>query len=75
MNREELEFKAQEWSKKIEDIVVEMASVTTPDGFFVYFTHVGIVDSFNESLKQLQERHAVAVRFLRYVEGSRENCE
>jgi hypothetical protein len=58
MTNEELEKKAGDWTKRIEDVVIEMASVTTTDGLLVYFTHEKIVAAFRESLAALVNNHA-----------------
>jgi hypothetical protein len=64
MTKEELEKKSGDWTKRIEDVVVEMASVTTPDGLLVYFTHEKIVESFLESLDALIHNHASGSYFV-----------
>jgi hypothetical protein len=64
MTKEELQKKARIWERQIEDMVIEMASVTTADGLLVYFTHEKIITSFQESLDALIHNHASGSYFV-----------
>ena len=63
MTKEELQKKARTWERQIEDMVIEMARVTTTDGLLVYFTYEKILTSFQESLDALIHNHASGSAF------------
>jgi len=64
MTAEELQKKARIWERQIEDMVIEMARVTTTDGLLVYFTYEKILTSFQESLDALIGNHASGSAFV-----------
>ncbi len=64
MTAEELQKKARIWERQIEDMVIEMARVTTVDGLLVYFTPEKIFGAFQESLDALIHNHATGSAFV-----------
>jgi len=64
MTKEELQKKARIWERQIEDMVIEMARVTTTDGLLVYFTPEKIFGAFQESLDALIHNHATGSAFV-----------
>ena len=57
MTNLELESAIASWENVMERVIVEMAAVTTPEGFVVAFDHHPLVEQFNKDISMLRHRH------------------
>ncbi len=58
MTSEEFELAVRKWEKIMEDIAIEMNSVTNDDGFVCYYNHQFLVDQFNTDVGILRQRRS-----------------